>query len=186
VLDSKRIIRRVLQELGERELRVVSKAIGSRTLRAAIRLIINESEERADLFIPHYWAIYYHDGRGSVHPVNARKLVFFDNHHDDPRLRGGRRPVRESEVKRLTKAQYEAGLRENQNRARLGLRPFMYVVDSVGPSRPRPFFTQAAKGAEERAEPVVRRVFERELLDWIDNDPDTKSETRIADLGFGL
>ena len=186
MIDSKRVIRRILQDLGERELRVVRKAIGSRTLRAAIRLIVNESEERADLFIPHYWAIYYHDGRGSVSPVSARKLVFFDNKNDDPRLRGGKYPVRESQVKRLTKRQYEDGLRENQNRARLGLRPFMYVVDSVGPSSPRPFFTQLERGAADRADPVVRRVFERELLDWIDSDPDTKSETRIADLGFGL
>jgi hypothetical protein len=185
-LDANRVIRRVLAELGERELRLVRKAVGSRTLRAAMTLIIDESEQRADLFIPHYWAIWYHDGRGSVSPVSARKLVFFDNHHDDPRLRGGKRPVRESEVKRLTKQQYEAGLRENQNRARLGLRPFMWVVDSVGPAAPRPFFDQLSKDAARRAEPIVTREFERELLDWIDRDPDTKSETRITDIGFGL
>lgn len=185
MLDGKRVIRRVLQEIGERELRRVRKAIGSRTLRAAIRLIINESEERADLFIPHYWAIYYHDGRGSVSPVNARKLVFFDDPNDDPRIRGGR-PVRESDVRRLTKRQYEEGLRRNRERAARGGRPFMYVVDSVGPSQPRPFFTQLERGAAKRAEPIITRVFERELLEWIDRDPNTKSETRIADLGFGL
>lgn len=186
MIDSKKVIRRVLQELGERELRLVRKSIGSRTLRAAIRLIVNESEERADLFIPHYWAIYYHDGRGRVSPVNARKLVFFDNKNDDPRLRGGKYPVRESQVRRLTKRQYEDGLRVNAERARLGLRPFMYVVDSVGPSQPRPFFKQLEQGAARRADDVVLRTFERELLDWIDRDPNTKSETRIADLGFGL
>jgi hypothetical protein len=185
VLDPKRIIRRVLEELGERELRLVRKSVGSKTLRAAMRLIINESEERADLFVPHYWAIYYHDGRGSVHPVNARKLVFFDDPSDDPRIKGGR-PVRESDVKRLTKEQYREGLRRNRERAMRGGRPFMYVVDSVGPSRPRPFFDKLSEGAAQRAAPIVHREFERELLRWIDSDPATKSETRITELGFGL
>jgi len=185
VLDPKKVVRRVLQEIGERELRRVRKSIGSRTLRAAIRLIINESEERADLFIPHYWAVYYHDGRGPVRPVNARKLVFFDDPRDDPRLRNGR-PVRESEVQRLTREQYQEGLRRNAERAARGGRPFMYVVDSVGPAAPRPFFTQLEQGAAKRADDVVLRTFERELLDAIDKDPSTKSETRIADLGFGF
>jgi len=185
VLDPKKVVRRVLQEIGEQELRRVRKSIGSRTLRAALQLIINESEERADLFIPHYWAVYYHDGRGPVRPVNARKLVFFDDPRDDPRLRNGR-PVRESEVQRLTKEQYLEGLRRNADRAVRGLRPFMYVVDSVGPAAPRPFFTELEAGAAQRADDVVLRVFERELLADLDKDPSTKSETRIADIGFGL
>ena len=186
MIDSKAIIRTILRDLGEQELALVRKSIGSRTLRAAIRLIIDESEQRASLFVPHYWAIWYHDGRGSVSPVNARKLVFFDNHHDDPRLRGGKRPERETQVKRLTKEQYRAGLLVNRDRARRGQRPFMYVVDSVGPSRPRPFFDQHAVGAAERADPVVLRTFEAELLRGLDNDAATKSESRIVDLGFSL
>jgi hypothetical protein len=185
VLDSKRIIRRVLEELGARELRLVKGRIGSRTLRAALTLIINESEQRADLFIPHYWAIWYHDGRGSVSPVNARKLVFFDDPNDDPRIKGGR-PVRESQVRRLTADQYREGLKRNRERAAQGRRPFMYVVDSVGPAAPRPFFKQLEEGAARRADDLVLREFERELLAWVDRDPSTKSETRIADLGFGL
>ena len=93
MIDSKRTVRLILQDLGFRELRLVKKSIGSSTLRAAIRLIVNESEERADLFIPHYWAVYYHDGRGAFGPKTARKLVFFDDPNDDPRIKGGR-PVR--------------------------------------------------------------------------------------------
>ncbi len=182
-IDKRRLIRNILEDLGERELALVKKSIGSKTLRAAITLIINESEERGALFIPHYWAIWYHDGRGSVSPVSARKLVFFDDPKDDPRIRNGR-PVRESQVRRLTKKQYDEGLRRNRLRPK-GARPFMYVVDSVGPAAPRPFFTKLAEGAERRAAPIVEREFEKELLRWIDSDPDTKSETRIADLGFG-
>jgi hypothetical protein len=185
VLDGKKVIRRVLQEIGERELRRVRKSIGSRTLRAAIRLIINESEERADLFIPHYWAVYYHDGRPgfSAASVGARKLVFFDDPRDDPRKPT---PERENQVQHLTRRQYEDGLRRNAERARVGARPFMYVVDSVGAAPPRPFFKELEAGAAKRADDVVLRTFERELLDAIDKDPSTKSETRIADLGFGF
>jgi hypothetical protein len=185
MIDSKRIIRRVLEELGQQELARVKGIIGSKTLRAAITLIIDESEQRADLFIPHYWAIWYHDGRGSVSPVSARKLVFFDDPNDDPRIQGGR-PVHESDVRRLTAEQYRDGLRRNQERHAAGRRPFMYVVDSVGPSAPRPFFSKLEQGAAKRAEPIVLREFERELLRDLDNDKLTKSETRIADIGFGF
>lgn len=184
MIDSRRIIRVILEDLGKRELARVKNSIGSKTLRAAITLIVDESEQRADLFIPHYWAIWYHDGRGAVHPRSARKLVFFDNPHDDPRLKGGRRPVTESQVRRLTRRQYEEGLRVNRERAKRGQRPFMFVVDSVGPSRPRPFFTQLEAGAAMRADAVVPRVFERELLRELDNDPATKSETRVAEFGL--
>ena len=172
------------QELGQQELVRAKRLIGSRTLKAAIRLIVDENEQRADLFIPHYWAIWYHDGRGRVSPVNARKLVFFDNKNNDPRIPGGRLPVTEAQVRRLTRNQYREGLRINQERARLGLRPFMFVVDSVRRSRPRPFFRQLEEGAAKRADATVFRVFERELLKELDSDPATKSETRVATFGL--
>lgn len=184
-LNPKRIIRRVLEDFGKRELDLVRRSVGSKTLRAALVLIVDESKQRADLFIPHYWAVWYHDGRGVVRPKTARKLVFFDNANDDPRLRNGR-PVKESQVKRLTRAQYQEGLRRNRERAQRGGRPFMYVVDSVGPSRPRPFFDRLAEGAARRADQDVLRTFERELLRELDSDPVTKSETRIADVRLRL
>ena len=186
MIDGKKIIRLVLEALGERELARAKRIIGSRTLKAAVRLIVDESEQRADLFIPHYWAIWYHDGRGRVSPVNARKLVFFDNKNNDPRIRGGRLPVTEAQVRRLTREQYREGLRINQERAARGQRPFMFVVDSVRKSRPRPFFDKLSVGASKRADAVVLSVFERELLRELDSDPATKSETRIADFRLGL
>lgn len=184
MLDSKRVIRMILEALGTRELARAKRIIGSRTLKAAVRLIIDENEQRADLFIPHYWAIWYHDGRGRVSPVSARKLVFFDNKNNDPRLPGGRYPETEAQVRRLTRRQYQDGLRINRERAELGLRPFMFVVDSVRASRPRPFFDRLSQGSAKRADPVALRIFERELLREIDSDPLTKSETRTATFGL--
>jgi len=185
VIDARRIIRLIHEELGKRELARVKRIIGSRTLKAAVELIVDENAMRADLFIPHFWAIWYHDGRGRVSPKNARKLVFFDNPENDPRTRGAS-PRNRGQVRRLTRAEYEEGLRINQQRFEAGLRPFMFVVDSVRKSRPRPFFKQLEQGAAERADPIVLRVFERELLREIDNDKDTRSETRPVnfDLGF--
>lgn len=180
MVDSKGILRLILEELGQQELARVRDRIGSRALRAALRLIVNESEERADLFIPHYWAVWYHDGRGRVEPVTAQKLVFFDNPSDDPRIPGRRYPEREAQVRRLTKRQYEQGLRINAERAARGQRPFMFVVDSVGPAGPHPFFRLLERGAASRADQIVPRIFERELLRELDGDPVTRSETRVV------
>jgi len=184
MIKKRRLIRLILEDLGQRELARVRSTIGSKTLRAAIRLIINESRMRGRLFIPHYWAIWYHDGRGPVQPKRARKLVFFDNPKDDPRLKQGY-PVKRSQVVRLTKEQYQEGLRRNRLRPP-GTRPYMYVVDAVGPAAPRPFFTQLAVGAEARAEPIVRQHFERELLKWLDEDKAVQGEMRVAKLNLGL
>ena len=174
------VIRKMLESMGERELAEARRRIPSRTLKAALQLIIDENRSRAHLFIPHYWAIYYHDGRGSVSPRSAKKLVFFDNPREDPRNRGGARAVRASGERRLTKAQYEQGLRINAERRARGQRPFMYVVDAVGPSRPRPFFDQMAPKASERTGPRARRAFDREIQRMVDMDPDVRPEKKTA------
>jgi hypothetical protein len=181
MLDPSRIIRKVLEAIGPRELERAKASVGSMTLRRAMRLIIEESEARANLFIPHFWAVYYHDGHGSISPRNARKLVFFDDPNDDPRLNGGVSPERASSLRRLTKAQYIEGLVQNQRRAAAGGRPFMYVVDRVGPQSPKPFFNQLKNGAADRAAPVILREFEAELLRQIDRDPETRGETGSAE-----
>lgn len=157
--DLEGLYERLLTKFGERELRAVRQEVGSKTLRKAMELILEVSKGRARLYIPHYWAIYYHDGHGTITPKRARKLVFFDNPKDDPRLDNGVTPEREAQVGRLTKQQYQDGIKKNRKRAARGQRPYMYVVDSVGPTPGDPFFDRAAKGAPARAD----RFFEKEL-----------------------
>jgi hypothetical protein len=181
VIDTGRLIRRVLEAIGPSELERAKRAVGSSTLRRAMRLIIDESEARATLFVPQYWAVFYHDGHGVISPRRARKLVFFDNPNDDPRLFGGKSPERARDLRRLTEAQYREGLRRNRERQAAGRRPFMYVVDRVGPSAPRPFFDDLAKGAANRGGPVILRAFERELLRQIERDPETRGESGSAE-----
>lgn len=181
MFDTSRIIRRVLEAIGPRELERAKAAVGSTTLRRAMRLIIEESEARANLFIPQYWAVFYHDGRGSISPVSARKLVFFDNPKDDPRLNGGVSPERAGALRRLTKAQYNEGLVQNQRRAAAKQRPFMFVVDSAGPQAARPFFKTLGKDAAQRLGPEILFEFEAQLLREIDDDPETRGETGSAE-----
>lgn len=176
----KDVLREVLLAIGAVELAEARRVIPSRQLRAAVELILDESDARAALFIPHYWAVYYHDGRGAVHPVSARKLVFFDNPHEDPRIPGGRRKVRYKEERRLTRAEFLEGLRINRERAARGQRPFMFVVDRVGPSRPRPFFDRMARGAAERVAVAARNAFDRQIQALVNEDPDVRPERRTA------
>lgn len=157
------IYERLLTKFGERELKYVKREVGSTTLKRAMQLLVNVSKQEARLYIPHYWALYYHDGHGTITPKRARKLVFFDNPKDDPRLDNGKTPEREAQVGRLTKQQYQDGIKRNRKRAARGQRPFMYVVDSVGPTPGDPFFDRASGGASERADDFVERQLDKEL-----------------------
>lgn len=185
MIDPEAIVAEVLKALGAAEMTRVRSTIGSSTLGAALQLILRESEMRAKLFIPHYWALFYHDGHPTITPKRAQKLVFFDDPQDDPRLNNGVQVERKANVRRLTRAQYLEGLRRNQERRAAGARPFMYVVDSVGPQAGNPFFTNLAVGAAKRADPIVARVFGRELRKALEADPATKSESKTASFDIG-
>jgi hypothetical protein len=183
-LDREKIMREILTAIGEAELERVKKLIGSETLRRAIFLAVYATLDEAKLIVPHYWAVYYHDGRGSVTPRAASKLIFFDDPlENDPRLQGAY-DVRASDIQRLTRDQYEEGLARNAERRAQGLPPFMFVVDAVGPSRPRPFFDQLSNNAANRAGPTVLRIFDRHIQDLVQTDEDVRPERGIADLSF--
>lgn len=182
-LDTDKLYREILTTIGESELERVKLLIGSKTLRAAIQLSVLVSLQTARLIIPHYWAVYYHDGRGPVSPTNASKLVFFEDPLlNDPRLSGAY-PRRPDDVPRLSRAQYLEGLQRNAERRAAGLPPFMFVVDAVGPAAPHPFFTQLGNNAANRAGPTVLRIFDKHIQALVDSDDDLRSEKKIAELG---
>lgn len=181
MLDKEELYRRILTEIGQAELERVKTLIGSSTLRQAIFLAVYASLGEAKLIVPHYWAVYYHDGRGAVTPVNARKLVFFESPlENDPRLQGAY-DVRASDIRRLTRDEYEEGLARNAERRAAGLPPFMFVVDAVGPSRPRPFFDQLSVNAATRAENVVARQLDQAVQEALDQDSDLRAERGVAE-----
>lgn len=87
--------------------------IPSEQLRVALQ--IKKIDDTAGfLWVPHYWAIYVHSGRGEAGPVSSTYLVWFRNPKDDPRYPGGRYPIRREDVRRLTKEQFKEWAAKNR------------------------------------------------------------------------
>jgi len=171
-------VEELLRLYGEDELALVRPLIGSSTLRAAVRLIVDAQAGSAVLFIPHYWAVYYHDGRDGFGASNASVLVFFADPDDDPRLEGGYL-VRESEIRRLSREEFYAGLAENELRAAEGEPPFMFVVPSVGPAAGHPFFDQLAVGAAARMDQFASFAIDSFVQENVDEEGPERSTARV-------
>lgn len=119
--------RKILGSIAQSVLEAAKLKCESRTLRAAMELSIEDNE--IILSVPHYWAQWFEGGRGAVFARPGHKLVFYKNPAEDPRLSGGH-PVRASDIRRLTKAEFYRDLRAGK----------LVVVDSVGPAAGHPFF----------------------------------------------
>lgn len=88
--------------------------IPSRQLREALQTIEIDAKTGV-LYIPHYWAIFAHDGRGpSPADKDSAILVWFKNPEQDPRYPAGRYPVTKSDVKHLTPQQFKFWLDKNR------------------------------------------------------------------------
>jgi hypothetical protein len=173
-------VRKFILELGALELARVKELIPSKTLRNAV-VFIPDNRGGGRLYIPHYWAEYYHDGREGFGVDDNEWLVYFADPADDPRIAGGY-PVREDDVNTLTKEQWEEGLEKNAERDPDD--PYMIVVRSVGPFKPGvEFFVKLAQGASERASALSTRMLEdykRELL----ATPEGRHENKDIDFNF--
>jgi hypothetical protein len=143
------------RKMAERLATRVRTTIGSETLRRALEtrvVVLPSGEIGADLFIPHYWAIYYHDGRGPVRPVNGKFLVYFARIEDDPRVAGGRDyPVRAAQIRRLRldPAEFRRLVQEGK----------LIVTQRVGPAKGRPFFERLKDKAPAIVQATVNREF---------------------------
>lgn len=143
--------------MGERLRLAVRPFIKSKTLRDSIEvqlLVVDPAGVSAALVWPHYWAVYYHDGRGPLRPVNGRFLVYFLDPEDDPRFQNGY-PVRESDVKRLelSPEEFKAAIASGK----------MIVTNYVGPARGKRFIDRLAKKAAKVVAPIVNREFRGHL-----------------------
>lgn len=149
--DKKRILRRLLTEARKR----ARAANPSKTLNRAMQIKV-DSDIIGRIHLPHYWAIFVHDGRGPIR-AKGKKLVYFANPANDPRLEGGY-PITRSDIKHLTREQYREGLERNRELRGTG-QVYMYVVDSVGPAVGTHFFDKGMLGFET----VVNRIVKEEL-----------------------
>jgi len=171
-------VEELLRVYGEEELGLVRELIGSSTLRAAARLVIDAQAGQAAIVIPHYWAVFYHDGRPGFEAPAGRSLVFFANPADDPRLDGGR-PVTLDDVRHLTPEEFRAGLDANEEAAAAGGAPFMFVLRAVGPAAPHPFFDQLAEGAAGRMDPIALAALDAFVQEQVDAE---RPEKRTIDV----
>ena len=172
------VIEELLRLYGESELALVRPLIGSQTLREAVHLVVDAGIGVAQLRIKHYWAVYYHDGRDGFGATNASVLVFFADPDDDPRLEGGY-PVRESEIRRLSRDEFYAGLAQNELRAAEGEPPFMFVVPSVGPASGHSFFDQLAVGAAARMDQFASFAVDAFVQENLDDEGPERSTARV-------
>ena len=131
--------RTALRELAFAARRRARPNVTSRTLQKAMRVDIFETS--AFVRIPHYWAIYLHDGTKALlrAPTSRGKSVYvwFRRRRDDPRLAQGF-PVRAKDARSLTREEYLKGLIENAKRRKQGRPPHMYVFKVVKASHPKP------------------------------------------------
>ncbi len=149
------VVEKIVSAVSEPIADAARAACTSRTLRQALRVI--RSEDGFVLNVPHYWAQFFHDGRG---PVNARpghKIVFYKNPGDDPRIAGGY-PVRLADVRKLTRAEFYRDLKAGK----------LIVSDRVGPAGPNEFMgdaltVRASQIVAERSADVLQQATRESL-----------------------
>lgn len=65
------------------------------------------------LHIPHYWALFVHDGRGPFR--KGRYMIWYRDPRLDPRLQNGKTPKRVKDLRKLTRDQWRRAV-EIRNR----------------------------------------------------------------------
>jgi hypothetical protein len=126
-----------VEELKAKIVLILKQVIPSRTLRQAVTASYRKTPHghQMSVNIPHYWAIYYHDGSGPITMPKGKYMVWYRDPKDDPRYRGGY-PVTRSQVRPLTlsKKNFNKLVREGK----------LVVRKSVGRRRAHPFAKAAA------------------------------------------
>ncbi len=168
--------KRLVTKMAENAAHKAFFLIPSKTLREAMTVEFVSDDgitTEGRLHIPHYWAVYLHDGRGPVTQVNSSVLIWFENPKDDPRIKGGKKyPVAREDIQSMTsfRVAYEKGLRENNRRREQGLPPFMIVVKRAGPAKGDPFFAEGMKGFASEITPLVHREFDSWLRQFVPSE----------------
>jgi hypothetical protein len=136
-------------------------ATKSRTLRRAWTVGVDRAAPTATrvlVWVPHYWAWPYFLGRRAVHPRVSKKLAWFRDPRDDPRIQP-RAPVRLRERVRLPlpSAQFWALVRSGK----------LLLRDSAGPAAPQHGFLAEAGRVRQTLTPtigLVTKVWLKELV----------------------
>lgn len=129
----------------------------SKTLANAMRVRIGPKAGHANVYIPHYFAVYVHDGVSAPRspPAPRRAYVWFANPKDDPRLSGGVTPERFAQIKRPLNIP-KADFRELIEQGRLIVRKTI-----TKPTEGNPFFSNEGgmRGFAESIGPMMQERF---------------------------
>lgn len=158
----------LLAEIGVLARNRARTKIQSATLRDSLEIELQPVSSAVVVGVPHYWAIYYHDGRGPVRAKPGKWLVYFKDPADDPRLTAGF-PVRATDIIRLTREQFLAALAADQ----------LIVTKSVGPADPHPFFTRGMDGFQGKVHAPAKRFMATILSDFIGKPEKDQTKIRL-------
>lgn len=155
-INEKQLALDISKIIAQHALTLIRPDVPSKTLQEAMRVRV--SKGAASVYIPHYWAVYFHDTRAAFGPRKKRWLVWFANPADDPRLQP-KPPERYDPNNRLSKEDWDEGLAENLRRQAAGLPPYMIVRKRV-PARTGDYFFTLAP-AEKIKQAAEREIVER-------------------------
>lgn len=166
-VSDKQYLRQLLKRLGNMGMGKARPSVPSRTLRKGLNVFLVD-DNNVRIQIPHYWAIFVHDGRGPFVATRTVFLVWFRNPRDDPRLRGGVTPVRANQLRRLTKSQFKEGLEANRRAVAEGREPPMIVTHRVRKgTKPTRFFGnepgEGMHGFDRQAGEEISRSFSQHV-----------------------
>ena len=157
-------------EIAERFLALSRRECKSRSVSASLQLVELQDGSWA-VESPFYWAVYYHDGRGPIRAKPGHVLVYFRDIDQDPRVQGRNYPVRASDIKRLTKAQFYAYLKDPSRG--------MIVRDSVGPAEGDPFFLRAQEALSRQVGPLIEDNLHQAMRDELGEFFDFDGEVSV-------
>ena len=173
-MADERIQRKILKAIGEEGIVHVRPKIVSATTRQPIEALQNalrlrlRSDTRASIVVPHYWALYVHDGRRApVRPRRGSFLIWFKNPKEDPRLNSGVTPERASQLRRLTPSEFKRVLRQWHEDRGAGRPTRVIITRQVNKSTPGVFFflnSHGMRGFREKANATGLAIFRKEAL----------------------
>lgn len=171
--SEKSFLNGLLKQLALKAYAYAAPHISSKTLRRAMR-IVRLSDTATSLYIPHYWALYVHDGRGPFSASAGRYLVWFRDPGEDPRLAGsgGQTPERASQLRHLGPDEFRFWLDQNRIAREEGQQPPMIVVRAVRKGTRGDFFFDNTVGmlgfvdkASSEVAPIVQAWLTSQLKD---------------------
>lgn len=189
--------RRLLNEIGRAARRKVRPLIRTykgkpiRQLQRALRLVL-VSDDKAVLRIPHYWAVYVHDGRNAPFgPRTSVFLIWWKDPRQDPRLSGGQTPERASQLRSLTPDEFRDAVQARDDALRAGRESPVVITRRVRRQTPPSRFFgngpgEGMAGFVVEANRIGQQEFKRFALNLLKNELGVTSFVPFVPAGSGI